>query len=1278
MNSYPPELLAQLAPVMFVAGLEGPPKAPQESETGAAQAQLDPFQILSIRLREALVSQRKVAVWQPDKSKTFQVVLVDKEVRFPPRKLVPPDDPQYTNSHSPLSPLTPSSPLYPDGLIAPIWIRKHTTLIPSVFVMFMRIFEYPPHVLRSPLEGHDSDKDRLEEERKRDSELASDIAQRKKGTNERGVKLTVVLMASRRLLDDPALDSRLTYIRRQSGLDSRAALFVLSPVSTAELHDFVRSLQQALYEPALEYYTVHSKRVRRKRNRHSQATASYPNPAVQLANPNISRPLRPEGWTVRYEYKMACFAEFRGEDEVALKHYQDAYATLTIMFGSTAILPPRTKRWAEAKVLADCINIKIVKLYLYNNEHALALSHHNTHIRQFGDFSRGWGIGEETYEFWSWIARQYRVLAEMIDQGTRSGLVIPVHQPTASSTGAAPAPRPAGLPDLDFARTLGINPSHALQHSGFYYYMAAKCTDMRRARFQAALEAENNNNPIALSPGFQNEKKVDHLSLVLELYTKAYELFKKYAATPALANQTTSRLTLWIATRIAETHYEAGKFDVAVRFFERIAKTYRKEGWHALLKPLLSTWYSCAQRMGDVELSIKLLIEMMGQDLAESEEPNGLEEDLLALFQSTVPSSTEAALTFDLAGARPIFETDAVFWKAEVNVEEPAAFQLPITAPTRTVISSVPFSSLEIHISHISNPVIVRHSAEAQEESTPSTSVSRVDLGIINLEDGLQLEIAANLRWKPGSVVLFTGALVSRKPVTLSIKKVIFNIEQNSWKVQVPVEPRPPVLGSTSEPRWLRSQDPPRFIAVKRPDHATTVVKPRPHLFNVSVIHHEPGFLDEDYPIVIEVVNHDDRDLEVMADVLLQPTDIDYAINTISVNGETSTGLIKDIPFGVLAPGVHASKTLHLASGGSGGDRLLDISISANTPQSEETSGESSDEDEDEPASPVQIDKTVYQETLTVPTIAPFAVDSAVMYARTRGEWQGLASLDTFAEDYFDERKGTEALVNIKLDCTGPWGVYIENITLDATSAPEIRIMDSSVDLPDGNLFPAEYLAGDELNLSCRVNIGVRDDGKSEEYLFPSPGRYTVSWRRILRDGSHGSLSKTTVSLPALNPPGDTLVALFDIPPTATLHVPVSMTVTIRNYHPTRSANVTVQMEPEVTDGFIVAGLRSGRVPVLLPGGEERLEWTLIPLECGYQSIPRIRILDRRKAIPGVPATTEEVPVDGSTGEPVKLIDLRRDERRLIQADGQGEEGEATIRLLESGSNFGGVLVVPS
>lgn len=131
---------------------------------------------------------------------------------------------------------------------------------------------------------------------------------------------------------------------------------------------------QALYDPAVEYYASHSKRVRRKRNRHAQST-QYPI-ALGANASAIPTPLRPEGWTIRYEYKMACFAEFRGEEEVALKyvvlsfrkphmfnfkrHYQDAYSTLMLMICSPAILPPRTKRWAEAKVLADCINVKVI------------------------------------------------------------------------------------------------------------------------------------------------------------------------------------------------------------------------------------------------------------------------------------------------------------------------------------------------------------------------------------------------------------------------------------------------------------------------------------------------------------------------------------------------------------------------------------------------------------------------------------------------------------------------------------------------------------------------------------------------------------------------------------------------------------------------------------------------------------------------------------------------------------------------------------------------------
>src|ERR1700685_258098 len=114
MNSYPPELLTQLAPVMFVAGLDPSPSSPGVLQSPpvtpkSPQQQQDPFTLLDLRLREAFVSQRTPSVWAPEKSKTFQILPVDKSVRFPPRKLPPPaDDPTNSAAHSPLSPLTPS------------------------------------------------------------------------------------------------------------------------------------------------------------------------------------------------------------------------------------------------------------------------------------------------------------------------------------------------------------------------------------------------------------------------------------------------------------------------------------------------------------------------------------------------------------------------------------------------------------------------------------------------------------------------------------------------------------------------------------------------------------------------------------------------------------------------------------------------------------------------------------------------------------------------------------------------------------------------------------------------------------------------------------------------------------------------------------------------------------------------------------------------------------------------------------------------------------------
>ena len=115
------------------------------------------------------------------------------------------------------------------------------------------------------------------------------------------------------------------------------------------------------------------------------------------------------------------------------------------------------------------------------------------------------------------------------------------------------------------------------------------------------------------SPGYMNEKKVDHLSSIhevnkitvcrvelntdtLQLYSKAYEVFKKYSPVPPISPTASiigssqslpqpganGRFMLLIAHWIARTCYEAGKYDVAMRYDELALFHSTKSGSYSI------------------------------------------------------------------------------------------------------------------------------------------------------------------------------------------------------------------------------------------------------------------------------------------------------------------------------------------------------------------------------------------------------------------------------------------------------------------------------------------------------------------------------------------------------------------------------------------------------------------------------------------------------------------------------------------------------------------------
>jgi len=65
----------------------------------------------------------------------------------------------------------------------------------------------------------------------------------------------------------------------------------------------------------------------------------------------------------------------------------------------------------------------------------------------------------------------------------------------------------------------------------------------------------------------------------------------------------------------------------------------------------------------------------------------------------------------------------------------------------------------------------------------------------------------------------------------------------------------------------------------------STRVKHRTHHLRLAFHHHAPAYLDEDYPIDIEVTNTDIRDLQVSISLLLQPLEIeDVGMSVVYIN----------------------------------------------------------------------------------------------------------------------------------------------------------------------------------------------------------------------------------------------------------------------------------------------------------------------------------------------------------------------------------------------------------
>ncbi|KAG0211965.1 hypothetical protein BGX28_007048 [Mortierella sp. GBA30] len=986
MDSYPPELVIHLQPTLIVTGFEDasqhvtaqpdegmpPSPPPPRPRTQTGTQQIVGLEEQKAALLQAMLSRNNVSYWDSTKGlagSLFYVIPEQRNYILPPtRKFLQQTGQQHLLPPS-LSPSSATSPLYPDGLITPLWIRRHREQIPSVFIAIVDLWDRES-VLGNRGDGSNqrafSDKGPLgvidPMEREHDIVLAQELLERRKAAQDRGVKFAAVVILQRSHMEDPSIEDRLNFVRKSAGLDIKNSFYVLPPSTSQEISEFAVNLQRSQYEGSMNYYKEQVKRHKKKKSNLPATTASV-RPNQQQNNGNSQQQQQPQqsqqqqglsvqGWMMRYEFKMGMFSECKQDIDSAVKHYESAYGLLVDMFAVTSTITPgasglqaRTKRWAEAKVLADTLCLKICKFHLYLDAPSTALFHFRRHLIIFKAFSESWRMGDDSFEYWAWVGKQYRVFGDLLDISTKLGFKLPVPSPGSvvygsfaglgsGTTGFGIGPGGdaflyggnvgGGRGGGTHGPGAGVNPILVLQHAGFFYHQAANCSVQRRLRFEMAEEAMAP-VPTATKPypptlqSLNAERAIDHLELTIELLTKSYEQFKRHKA---------GRMTLFLASEIAGTYYTAGKFEMALKFFERIGKTYRKEGWNLILTSILKWSIQCAKEIGSWENVVEYLIEMMSPDmpLTDPKRQSIFDELVSILYTEIHPANTVThnPLVLSMTDINSFVSCQIQFQQKQAFVSSAGRFQVQLSTqggqgalPRHLRISYVQVEFSDASLNHrfddprpyTRNDAPHDTSSEVRTKDRTGRSLEWFDCKDCTLEqddtgssdsEGVLKKIwkkTVHLDIRPFETKVLEGVIVPEKEQIIKVVKVTLGIVTEHWNValEYPVsdptqehdhtisqQSAIPAQGEPARRQWLdvvesSGEEPPklRFRNLDKGLRQTAAIQivPRESKVEIKTLFKSPAYLDEYFPIKIKVRNGEVCPVVMEMDVELQPLD---------------------------------------------------------------------------------------------------------------------------------------------------------------------------------------------------------------------------------------------------------------------------------------------------------------------------------------------------------------------------------------------------------------------
>ena len=524
------------------------------------------------------------------------VDLLGQSFILPPRRARLPEDIEPSNTtpvlHSPFSPLSPVSQLYPDGLINSQWVQKHQELVPSVYVGFYSFTS-------------DSTSTTLN-----DNEIKTDISNLKNALAHSGyrTRFAVILLGGDEEGQGPltvseGIQERLENIRRGTALDPKSVFYIPPQESPNELKRVIDNILSVLYTTSVEYYRDLGRHARKKRSR-----GIAPQPTVPPTS-GTSQTLSLSDWNFRYDFKSAVFAEFRQEIDAAIRSFEQAYE---VLLGQDVldIIPSWSPRWNEARLLSDIIAIRCLRCHIWMGQTTLAVRRWQAHRDRISDFVDRRGRGTNNYGWEAWEARWATVMANMIER-----MEIP------SLSSSTPT---LFLPPEKAVLGERLQPWEFLHHTGYWYRIAARHLASRRILARAIPEEDRNapdNTPASqfakqaynydtyMCPEPYNEypltgKGVIHERLIIDCLTTAISQYQSRSQT-----RTVAELSIECARELVHLESWQEVIDTLRPFWDD--KTFRSEGWLDISEDLCWLLRRAAVGAGHAELVVAADWELM-------------------------------------------------------------------------------------------------------------------------------------------------------------------------------------------------------------------------------------------------------------------------------------------------------------------------------------------------------------------------------------------------------------------------------------------------------------------------------------------------------------------------------------------------------------------------------------------------------------------------------------------------------------------------------------------